>query len=198
MSAPESSSSPHSLPCDADPQACRSARQGPCRGVTDSEHTACATRSRRRWATEPPHCLPQSVASLPHPPIKAVTSEPAISRGGAASSPPRGPTIGCHTVVCALLGVSLAWFYKRLGRAQGPSGERAAHGLGPSSRRPERIPPTGRRRLGASAPHHVSRSARHPPTWEPVNASPRSGRRQRNDPPASRVQRGLDAERLTR
>jgi transposase InsO family protein len=31
-----------------------------------------------------------------------------------------------HTVVCALLGVSLAWFYKWLGRAQGPS---AASGL---------------------------------------------------------------------
>ena len=31
-----------------------------------------------------------------------------------------------HTVVCALLGVSLAWFYKWLGRATGPS---AASGL---------------------------------------------------------------------
>ena len=31
-----------------------------------------------------------------------------------------------HTVVCALLGVSLAWFYKWLGRAQGPG---AASGL---------------------------------------------------------------------
>jgi transposase InsO family protein len=31
-----------------------------------------------------------------------------------------------HTVVCALLGVSLGWFYKWLGRAQGPS---AASGL---------------------------------------------------------------------
>ena len=31
-----------------------------------------------------------------------------------------------HTVVCALLGVSLAWFYKWLGRAQGPA---AASGL---------------------------------------------------------------------
>jgi putative transposase len=31
-----------------------------------------------------------------------------------------------HTVACALLGVSLAWFYKWLGRAQGPS---AASGL---------------------------------------------------------------------
>ena len=26
-----------------------------------------------------------------------------------------------HTVVCALLGVALAWFYKWLGRAQGPA-----------------------------------------------------------------------------
>ena len=31
-----------------------------------------------------------------------------------------------HTVVCALLGVSLAWFYKWLGRADGPA---AASGL---------------------------------------------------------------------
>ena len=31
-----------------------------------------------------------------------------------------------HTVVCAMLGVSLAWFYKWLGRADGPA---AASGL---------------------------------------------------------------------
>jgi putative transposase len=32
-----------------------------------------------------------------------------------------------HTVVCALLGVSLAWFYKWLGRAQGPGGTSGLH-----------------------------------------------------------------------
>jgi putative transposase len=32
-----------------------------------------------------------------------------------------------HTVVCALLGVSLAWFYKWLGRAQGPSAVSGLH-----------------------------------------------------------------------
>jgi transposase InsO family protein len=32
-----------------------------------------------------------------------------------------------HTVVCALLGVSLAWFYKWLGRAQGPGGVSGLH-----------------------------------------------------------------------
>src|SRR3954449_11485567 len=42
-----------------------------------------------------------------------------------------------HTVVCALLGVSLAWFYKWLGRAQGPG---AASGLHtPSDRRRDTI-----------------------------------------------------------
>jgi transposase InsO family protein len=42
-----------------------------------------------------------------------------------------------HTVVCALLGVSLAWFYKWLGRAQGPA---AASGLHtPSDRRRDTI-----------------------------------------------------------
>jgi transposase InsO family protein len=42
-----------------------------------------------------------------------------------------------HTVVCALLGVSLAWFYKWLGRAEGPS---AASGLHtPRDRRRETI-----------------------------------------------------------
>jgi putative transposase len=32
-----------------------------------------------------------------------------------------------HTVVCALLGVSLAWFYKWLGRAQGPGATSGLH-----------------------------------------------------------------------
>ena len=32
-----------------------------------------------------------------------------------------------HTVVCALLGVSLAWFYKWLGRAQGPGAVNGLH-----------------------------------------------------------------------
>ncbi len=32
-----------------------------------------------------------------------------------------------HTVVCALLGVSLAWFYKWLGRAQGPGAASGMH-----------------------------------------------------------------------
>lgn len=32
-----------------------------------------------------------------------------------------------HTVVCALLGVSLAWFYKWLGRAEAPGAERGLH-----------------------------------------------------------------------
>ena len=32
-----------------------------------------------------------------------------------------------HTVVCALLGVSLAWFYKWLGRAQGPGAVGGLH-----------------------------------------------------------------------
>ncbi|MEO7420877.1 MAG: IS3 family transposase [Ornithinibacter sp.] len=32
-----------------------------------------------------------------------------------------------HTVVCALLGVSLAWFYKWLGRAAGPSASSGLH-----------------------------------------------------------------------
>jgi len=32
-----------------------------------------------------------------------------------------------HTVVCALLGVSLAWFYKWLGRASGPSATSGLH-----------------------------------------------------------------------
>lgn len=32
-----------------------------------------------------------------------------------------------HTVVCALLGVSLAWFYKWLGRAQGPGAGSGLH-----------------------------------------------------------------------
>jgi transposase InsO family protein len=32
-----------------------------------------------------------------------------------------------HTVVCALLGVSLAWFYKWLGRSQGPSASSGLH-----------------------------------------------------------------------
>jgi len=32
-----------------------------------------------------------------------------------------------HTISCALLGVSVAWFYKWLGRATGPSDEWSAH-----------------------------------------------------------------------
>ena len=32
-----------------------------------------------------------------------------------------------HTVVCALLGVSLAWFYKGLQRAEAPGAERGLH-----------------------------------------------------------------------
>ena len=32
-----------------------------------------------------------------------------------------------HTVVCALLGVSVAWFYKWLGRAEAPGAERGLH-----------------------------------------------------------------------
>lgn len=32
-----------------------------------------------------------------------------------------------HTVVCALLGVSLAWFYKWIGRADGPAAESGLH-----------------------------------------------------------------------
>ncbi len=32
-----------------------------------------------------------------------------------------------HTVVCALLGVSVAWFYKWLGRATGPSATSGLH-----------------------------------------------------------------------
>ena len=31
-----------------------------------------------------------------------------------------------HTISCALLGVSVAWFYKWLGRATGPSDEWSA------------------------------------------------------------------------
>ncbi|HVH94749.1 MAG TPA: IS3 family transposase, partial [Nocardioidaceae bacterium] len=42
-----------------------------------------------------------------------------------------------HTVVCALLGVSLAWFYKWLGRAQGPGAVSGLHT--PSDRRRDTI-----------------------------------------------------------
>jgi len=42
-----------------------------------------------------------------------------------------------HTVVCALLGVSLAWFYKWLGRAQGPGALSGLHT--PSDRRRDTI-----------------------------------------------------------
>ena len=42
-----------------------------------------------------------------------------------------------HTVVCALLGVSLAWFYKWLGRAQGPGSVSGLHT--PSDRRRDTI-----------------------------------------------------------
>ncbi len=42
-----------------------------------------------------------------------------------------------HTVVCALLGVSLAWFYKWLGRAQGPTAVSGLHT--PTERRRDTI-----------------------------------------------------------
>jgi len=42
-----------------------------------------------------------------------------------------------HTVVCALLGVSLAWFYKWLGRAQGPGAVSGLHT--PTDRRRDTI-----------------------------------------------------------
>ena len=42
-----------------------------------------------------------------------------------------------HTVVCALLGVSLAWFYKWLGRAQGPGAVNGLHT--PSDRRRDTV-----------------------------------------------------------
>ena len=44
-----------------------------------------------------------------------------------------------HTVVCALLGVSLAWFYKWLGRLRGPvrpAGLHTAAGPAPRHHRP--------------------------------------------------------------
>ena len=41
-----------------------------------------------------------------------------------------------HTVLCALLGVSLAWFYKWLHELRAGSGGRSAHGPGSSPLHP--------------------------------------------------------------
>ena len=68
-------------------------------------------------------------------PIAQVARDPGAVEGTLGTEPGgRGPvdwvkqTRVPHTVGCALLGVSLAWFYTWLGRAQGPgAGQRPAH-----------------------------------------------------------------------